>query len=289
MLERRAFQGHSDREMDFRVLRSSAGRSWEGFDAFLYETSAGISEQQFVRYNVSMQVGRPLFVTSRCDGQTLRRLQVPGDVKIVPPRIPRVWETEAPAVKLSMYLNAPLMFSAAAAMQLDLDRIAISPQLHVRDPRIEYIGWAVKAELEDPAPFGRLYGEALGLALATHLLRSYAPAYSTVTDGRLSQRRLTRVLDYVRVNLDRDLSLSELATVAGVSPSHFKTLFRKSVGVPVHQYVVRRRVEHAAELLRQKNTPLADVALQAGFANQSHMARWTRRILGVSPAELRDA
>lgn len=278
---------YADREMDFRVLHSSAGRCWEGFDAFLYAASAGVSEQQFVRYNVSMQVGRPVFVSSSCNGQSIRRLQVPGDIKIVPPRIPRVWETDAPTVKLSMYINGPLMFSAAAAMQLDLDRIEISPQLHVRDQHIEHIAHAVKAEIESPAPFGRLYGETLGLALATHLLRAHGSRRTAPLEERLSKRRLTRVLDYIGENLERDLSLAELASVAGVSASHFKTLFRNSVGTPVHQYVVRRRVEFAAQLLRGNKAPLADIALQAGFANQSHMARWTRRLMGVTPNELR--
>ena len=86
--------------MEFRVRTSSAGRHWNGFDAYLYEASAGFSEQQFVRLNVSMQVGRPLLVTSRCNGESVRRLQVPGDVKIVPPGVPRVWETESSTVKL---------------------------------------------------------------------------------------------------------------------------------------------------------------------------------------------
>jgi AraC family transcriptional regulator len=117
-------------------------------------------------------------------------------------------------------------------------------------------------------------------------LRAYAPARALPSDATLSRRRLARVLEYLRENLDRDLSLAELAKVAGVSPSHFKTLFRKSVRMPVHQYVIRCRVERAAELLRRGN-PLADVALQAGFSNQSHMARWTRRLMGVTPNELR--
>jgi AraC family transcriptional regulator len=105
--------------------------------------------------------------------------------------------------------------------------------------------------------------------------------------GKLSQRRLARVFDYVRANVGSDLSLNELAKVAGVSPSHFKTLFKQSVGVPVHQYVIRRRVEYATELLQRNDPPLADVALQAGFANQSHLARWMKRLTGVTPAMLR--
>src|SRR5215471_9444090 len=116
MWQERAWSRREDREMAFSVRASSADRHWNGFDAYLYEATAGTSEQQFVRYNVSMQVGRPLLVTSRCNGETLRRLQVPGDVKIVPPGIPRVWETESATIKLSMYLSPVLMHAVAEAM-----------------------------------------------------------------------------------------------------------------------------------------------------------------------------
>lgn len=285
MWQERAWARHEDREMVFRVRSSSAGRHWDGFEAILYEASAGFSEQAFSRHNVSMQVGRPLLVTSSCNGQTLRRLQVPGDVKIVPPGVARVWETESATTKLSMYVSPALLFSAADAMGLDPERVAVPPQLHVRDPRIEHIGWAVKAELETPEPLGRLYGDSLGLALAAHLLRTYAPAPRG--DALLSRRRLERVVDYVRANLASDLSLNELAKLAGVSSSHFKTLFKQTVGSPVHQYVIRRRVEYAAELLQRDASSLADVALQAGFSSQSHMARWMRRLMGVTPGALR--
>ena len=272
--------------MVFRMQKTSADRCWTGFEAVIYEASAGFSEQQFVRHNVSMLVGRPLLVTSRCGGKTLRRLQVPGDVKIVPPGIPRVWETEAATTKLSMYLSPSLLHSTAISMGIDPDRIEISPQLHVKDPHIEHIGWAVKAELESSEPQGRLYADSLAMALAAHLLRRYRPA--TARNGRgLSRKRLSRVLDYVRTNIASDLSLAELANVAGMSCSHLKVLFKDAVGVPVHQYVIRTRVEFAAELLQRGDPSLADVALQAGFSNQSHLARAMRRIMGVTPGNLR--
>lgn len=272
--------------MVFRVKAGSTDRHWDGFEAILYEASAGLSEQQFKRHNVSMQIGRPLLVTSRCNGETLRRLQVPGDVKIVPPGISRVWETDSATTKLSMYLSPSLLFSAAEAMGLDFDRVSIAPRLHVRDPRIEHIGWAVKAELESGEPHARLFGDSLGIALASHLLRLYAPAKAAGTGVRLSRRRLGRVFDYLHANLASDLSLGELAAVGGISASHLKTLFKKAVGMPVHQYVIRRRVEYAAELLQSGSSSPADVALRAGFANQSHMARCMRRVLGVTPSTL---
>lgn len=273
--------------MIFSVRTSSKERHWDGFEAFLYEASAGVSEQQFVRHNVSMQVGRPLLVTSHCNGETLRRLQVPGDVKIVPPGVPRVWETEATTVKLSMYLSPVLMHSTAAEMGVNPDCIAIPPRLHVRDPRIEHIGWAVKAELESPEPLGRLYGESLGLALAAHLLRTYASASAPRWDRRVSGRRLQRVLAYIQEHIAQELSLAQLAELVGMSPSHFKVVFKQSVGVPVHQYVIRTRVEHATNLIARERLPLSQVALQAGFANQSHMARCMKRLTGVTPNAVR--
>ena len=74
--------------------------------------------------------------------------------------------------------------------------------------------------------------------------------------------------------------------MAGVSPSYFKALFKAAVGVPAHRYVVRRRVARAVELIKSGDHPLAEVALETGFAHQSHMARAMRNVLGRTPGEL---
>ena len=151
----------------------------------------------------------------------------------------------------------------------------------MRDPRIEHIGWAVKAELESPDPLGRLYGEGLGLALASHLLGNYVHARSS--DSKFSRRRLRRVMDFVREHLAEELSLAQLAELVKMSPSQFKVVFKRSTGLPVHQYVIRARVEYASELIARDKMPLSQIALQAGFANQSHMARCIKRLTGITP------
>jgi AraC family transcriptional regulator len=76
--------------------------------------------------------------------------------------------------------------------------------------------------------------------------------------------------------------------VAGLSVSHFKTVFRKSLGTPPHQYLIRRRVERAAMQLRRGRIPIEQIALENGFCHQSHLALHTRRVLGLTPQELRD-
>jgi AraC family transcriptional regulator len=55
----------------------------------------------------------------------------------------------------------------------------------------------------------------------------------------------------------------------------------------VHQYVIRRRVDYASGLVSSNDLPLSQIALQAGFANQSHMARWMKRLTGITPRRLR--
>ena len=95
------------------------------------------------------------------------------------------------------------------------------------------------------------------------------------------------VLTELELDAPQVVTLAELAEVASASPSHFKALFKQSVGLPVHQYVVRCRVEFAMERLLMDDPPLSDLALQAGFANASHLARWMRRIAGVTPSVLK--
>ena len=69
--------------------------------------------------------------------------------------------------------------------------------------------------------------------------------------------------------------------------SHFRALFGRSFGQPPHRYVIERRLARARVLIEADAAPLAEVALMAGFSHQSHLARWMRRLEGVTPGELR--
>ena len=105
--------------------------------------------------------------------------------------------------------------------------------------------------------------------------------------GGLPKRTLGRVTDYVGDNLARELTLTELSGVAHMSPFHFSRMFKLSTGLSPHRYVIRRRVERAKEILTLTDLPLHEVARLSGFADQSHLAKHTRRLLGVSPRALR--
>src|SRR5690606_23922914 len=95
-----------------------------------------------------------------------------------------------------------------------------------------------------------------------------------------------RVIDYIEANLGQRVTLASAASVAGLGVSHFKLLFKRTMGVPLHKYVVEKRVTRAVELIKESTMPMSEIAVAAGFAHQSHMAKSIREWLGVTPSML---
>ena len=286
-MRERGWDRLDDGAMQVAVRATSRDRAWNGFVATLYDETAGFTQtERFPNNNVSMLVGAPVPHTTRCDGAIAQRVRVAGDIDVVPAGYAGAWVNDGPTAFLVVNVSPSLIETVADAMAIASGR-SLEPRLQVRDPQLEHICWALKAELEMAEPSGRLYAESLGVALTAHLLRRYAPVVPRRVARGLPKRRLQRVLEYIAEHVADDLTLCELAAVANLSPSHFKSLFKQSLGVPVHQYVVRHRVDYAVGLLSRGTQPLGDVALQAGFANQSHMGRCVRRATGLSPSDLR--
>jgi AraC family transcriptional regulator len=228
-------------------------------------------------HRVKIHAGEP--VTGACGAS--RFVYRRGDVDILPAGAGDAWEEDQPSTSLMVHLSALLVRRAAAELGLP-PGAGVEPRHQIRDPQIEHIGWALDAERRAGHPGGRLLAESLGLALAFHLLGRYSAPQRVPASG-LSAPRRRRVEAYIEAHLDRDLSLPVLAEVAELGTTQFKLQFKRSMGVTVHEYVMRRRVERARALLVAAAMPAGQVALAAGFAHQSHMARWMRRVLGVTP------
>lgn len=220
-----------------------------------------------------------------CEGVKQRRIQAPYDFDIVPAGASGFWEDHLPCDMVSVRLAPKLVTSTAEALALPLDRIELAPRLGARDPMIEHVVRALVAELAAPAPAGRIYADSLATALTTRLLQSFGMLGAA---GRqtLSKPQLRRLVEFVDANLDGELTLEQLADVAGMSIPHLTTLFRRTMGQSVHAYVMERRVQRARALLLERRMTIAQVALETGFAHQSHLARWMRRLLGVTPSEV---
>jgi AraC family transcriptional regulator len=134
------------------------------------------------------------------------------------------------------------------------------------------------------AAFGRVYLDSLGLAIASRLIALHLdPRGSSGARGALAKWRLKRVFEHIDAALDGPISLRELANAAELTRMHFAAQFRASTGFSPHQYVLRRRIARAQELLLNPELSIAGVALDVGFQNQAHFTVVFKQIVGETP------
>ena len=128
-----------------------------------------------------------------------------------------------------------------------------------------------------------------GQLLVQHLLRHYTNRKLTPSPSRggLSPFVLKRVQDFIEGSLEAAITVDELACIAELSPFHFTRMFQQSAGVSPHQYVLRRRIEKAKDLLGERSPSLAEVAQVCGFSSQSHLTTRFRRATGMTPNSFR--
>ena len=235
------------------------------------------------RYHTfDFHLGQPVQVTCRMDGLERHGLQIQGHCSIVPAGTMHRWMFDRPAGALLVRLSPAFVQETADAMNVKPQMAELSPRIQMRDAQIERIGWIMQAEDHEGYPSGRLFMDSLATALAARMI-----ALQTRRDepppkpGRgLPPWRLRRVVEYVEANLERSLALAELADVAGFSLSHFKVLFKQATGMPVHRFVLERRVERARTLLLKGEKSMTEIAMECGFAHSSHMARCMRSVPG---------
>ncbi|HXI07316.1 MAG: helix-turn-helix domain-containing protein [Bradyrhizobium sp.] len=118
-------------------------------------------------------------------------------------------------------------------------------------------------------------------------VRTDTLAASGFARGGLAPRVLRRLREHIDANIDQRIRVEALARLANLSVCYFVRAFKQSVGVTPHDYLIRRRVERAMELLSGTDLSLSEIALAAGFADQSHCARRFRQHVGMSPRDYR--
>lgn len=164
-----------------------------------------------------------------------------------------------------------------------LDELFETPRYPLLDAQFQHLLSYAAAELgrygSQPG-LARALGGVVVRALHLRLFGETAAAPS----GALDRARLDA---HIRANLARRIGIAELAQVACLSPSHFHAQFKRSVGLTPHQYLLRKRLEHAERLLRESDLPLVRVAGECGFSSQSALTTAMHRHLGVTPGTVR--
>jgi AraC family transcriptional regulator len=159
-------------------------------------------------------------------------------------------------------------------------------QRSVDDPILSEYGRAFLREILADSPLGGIYVDTLTIGLVLHLLATYGVARPKVPAPRskLNSYQLRSVVEFIDSHLAEDVSVLTLARRAHVSPFHFARLFRHTVGLPPHQFVLRLRVRRAIALAKGGTRSFAQIAAECGFHDQAHLTHAFRRVLGSTPA-----
>ncbi len=171
----------------------------------------------------------------------------------------------------------------------DIGLAELVPERHSSDPVVERLSRALEAAEGSHDGFGNLYADAVRLAIVTRLLTLRSDPEPDLDEptaratAALPKWRWKRVVEYVDSHLDETITLADMAAVAGLSRMYFAAQFRAATGIRPHEFLLRRRIDRAKQMLIETEMTLVDVALSVGFQNQAHFTTVFRRFVGETP------
>jgi AraC family transcriptional regulator len=267
------------------LILSSHLAGWDSL-RFIYHRQSPYSIPETVPAQHTINIyTTSVLANVKIDGRWQSRSGMVGDSGIFPAQqvVPAA-EFEQELGIIHLYLD-PISLGSAAFESIDPDRIELRQHLQVRDPLIQQLGLSLKYELETNATDSRLYAETVATMLSVHLLKRYSvrqPMMQLPTGG-LSAHSLKVAIDYINDNLDRSISLAEIAVIVKLSPHYFATLFKQSTGIAPHQYLTQCRIEKAKQYLAKPHLSIVQVSELVGFQSQSHFAKVFRQHVGLTP------
>jgi AraC family transcriptional regulator len=268
-------------------IEISRMKSWPSIAAMSYHRDGGEATWRGDRHRLILaRDPRPPMLLQVEQGRTWETtLAAPGTLSFCPAgltiravqsaarHVQVVWDTDLYSTLL------PELGAAASRFEFHVS---------LQDPLLSQLVTTLADETEGGFA-DRILVQSLGTALCIRLARHFVEHLPLPTSKGLSPERLRRVRDYVEAHLDEDLSLTALADIACLSPYHFSRSFKEAAGVGPQRYVIQRRLERAKTLMRRTHETLAQIAQEAGFADQSHLTSIFRREMGVTPGRFRAA
>ena len=281
-----------------RMLSSSANRGWSGLSAELWTYGKGVIPWRGMQSGILVCVdisGNGSLETRRASGIVDQTATRRGTTWMCPPGWQEGSIDIADDLPEIVHFSLALNQFSPGRLGLNIDASAISALRYesaFEDPLLGDIASAIVSEMQAETSAGRLLVESLANSMAARPVQKHisAPRAQSVADlarGGLDRRRLSRVLDYIEANLEGDLNLDGMASIACLSRYHFARAFKQAVGQSPHRYVSAKRLELAKALLIQGNRPLVDIALALGFSSQANFTRTFTLATGLAPGQYR--
>jgi AraC family transcriptional regulator len=148
---------------------------------------------------------------------------------------------------------------------------------------------SLAAAMDQTGECTSLFADHVALAFHDHVVHAYGdvPVGDRKMRGGLAPWQVRRAQEFIDANLDGDPSIAQLASECGLSRSYFGRAFKQAMGMPPHQWLTKRRLEEAKQLMQETRLELVEIGIASGFADQSHFTRVFSRSEGLSPGAWR--
>lgn len=282
-------QGRIQPFLDCCPTKSSAPAYWGGIALEKYTVPAVfISRHEHPDNFLHVVLNGTVKYEVNTRGRSLRFTSRPGTIFLLPRGTVDEVNWTGPTQRVIVNIRTSLL-THALEKTAHQNEVELTEHWDLMDRHISALLLEMMADLDDDSPTGSIYGESLANALAVYLIKRYAVRRVVPVSykGGLPGNRLKRVLDYIDASLDEDITLAQLAAIAGMSPHYFSELFKLSTGRAPHNYVLMQRIERAKQQLLDPKRSIIDVGLDAGFQNPSHFARTFRKVEGTTPSTYR--
>ena len=172
---------------------------------------------------------------------------------------------------------------------LDRQQLVDLPQFN--DADLCNAGVILRDALESDDLTSGVMFEAMSRVFLVKLLKKYGQQRpeELAPSARFTSDHFGRVLAFIRDNIEKTITVDDLAGRAGMSSSHFSRVFKETLGETPMQYVLAYRIEQAIVLMKDPSLQLSEVAVACGFADQAHFSRSFKQITGLTPREHRSA
>jgi AraC-like DNA-binding protein len=286
-------------EPAWRVLRETSATALSASKVIATRWRAGGERTQEFGAETSADchvvkiVLRTMNIRFSVSGRTVQDgVTTPGTVHVTEPALPVRCLFRGPYDVLHLYVPNTLIAECARDMPGHQAPILRSEAVPRKDMIVDSLGRALLEADRVGGALGQTYADCISMAIVARLLGS-ANGVGTSERSRESSKlapwRLKRAIDYVEARLHEPISLAEVALSAGLTRMHFAAQFRAATGLRPHEYLLRRRIGRAQEMLVGTGLSLVEVALSVGFQTQSHFTSVFKRYAGQPPRAWRES
>lgn len=288
--------GHTFRQVDPPTLTASTsrGRVLGVTEVWHHDVNYGLTQplQKDDAYLIGLQLlpmtrhelwldGRPVRVGAFERGTVAFR-----DLQLNP-----VAYMEDPFHSLQFYVPRQAVIETADELgQRGVSGLQYGPGEYIPDSTLHHLGECLLPSIRGQRPPNQMFVDQLLFAACVHIVSAYGgtTARQSPSSGAMAPWRQRRAMELMRAHLATGIGLAKVSDACDLSTSAFIRQFKRSTGCSPHQWLMRRRVDRAMELLRDRSLSLSEIALTCGFSDQSHFTRVFKATVGINPGAWRE-